>query len=96
MKLDRNEFVSQGSDPTMVVRWTLHVGKIWFVTTEFFGDVISNIGLESGERDGFLYTSVYIHPWLNKIATYLHNRWERKFQHILEEQIEKEYEDYYS
>ena len=78
LKHNRKERLVNPADPTVVVE---HIFKskrrLHIILTEFFGDICCKIKWNGREK---LFTSVSIHPWLNKLATKIFNRYEDAYQ----------------
>jgi hypothetical protein len=69
----RKSYTVNPADPTVVTRHEFLLGRLTVTLVEFFGDVTMKITWNGRER---LFTSKSIHPWLNKVATYIYDRCE--------------------
>lgn len=78
--LERCEQLVDGNDPVLIVTWTIKIKKLEIEMNEFMGDIS---GIVSWKGKKVFFTTRSIHPTLNKIPEYLHNRWENMHQDFL-------------
>lgn len=77
--MKRTQKTVNPTDPTVVVKYEQKIGSFEVEIGCFFDSITSHLFYKGKE---VLFTSEFIHPILNRIAVWLYNKEEEKYQEV--------------